>query len=104
MRGQWTLIMGLIAALLISIFAVINVESVAVNFLFGTTEIPLILIILGSVLMGGLAVGGVGMLKVYRLQQEVRRLKRDNAEGRQASDHPEPEQENNRKDKRSAKE
>ncbi|AXF57755.1 LapA family protein [Salicibibacter kimchii] len=104
MRGQWTLIMGLVAALLISIFAVINVESVAVNFLFVTTQIPLILIILGSVLMGGLAVGGVGMLKVYRLQQEVRRLKRDNAEGRQANDHPEPAQESKKKDKRNAKE
>ncbi|SDI85399.1 LapA family protein [Natribacillus halophilus] len=92
MKGQWTLILVLIAALLISIFAVINVESVTVNFLFGTTQIPLILIILGSVLMGGLIVGGAGLLKVYRLQQEVRHLKKNNAEGRQTNDHPEPQQ------------
>ncbi|MBB6449502.1 putative integral membrane protein [Geomicrobium halophilum] len=93
MKGQWMLILGLIAALLISIFAVINVDSVTVNFLFGTTQIPLILVILGSVLAGGLVIGGVGMLKVYRLQQEIRRLKKNNVEGRQLNDHPDPQAE-----------
>nr|WP_307189853.1 hypothetical protein [Geomicrobium sp. JCM 19037] len=38
MKGQWTLILGLIAALLISIFAVINVDSVTVDFMFATTK------------------------------------------------------------------
>ncbi|GAK11318.1 lipopolysaccharide assembly LapA domain-containing protein [Geomicrobium sp. JCM 19039] len=90
MKGQWTLILGLIAALLISIFAVINVDSVTVDFMFATTQVPLILIILGSVLMGGVIVGAVGMLKVYKLQQEIRRLKKSQQEGRQVSDHPDP--------------
>lgn len=76
MRGQWGLILGIIAALIIATFAVINVEGVQVNYLFGTAEWPLILVIIGSVLMGGIIVGAVGMVKVYQLQQEVKRLKR----------------------------
>ncbi|EZH67974.1 hypothetical protein DH09_08655 [Bacillaceae bacterium JMAK1] len=90
MRGQWTLILGLVAALIISIFAVINVDSVTVDFMFTTTQVPLILIILGSVLMGGVIVGAVGLLKVYKLQQEIKRLKKNQQEGRQVSDHPDP--------------
>ncbi|WP_332694252.1 LapA family protein [Halalkalibacter lacteus] len=75
MRGQWSLILGLIAAVIIAIFAVINVEVIRVNYLFGTAEWPLILVILGSVLMGAIIVGAVGMLKIYQLQAEVKRLK-----------------------------
>ncbi|GAK05254.1 hypothetical protein JCM19037_3737 [Geomicrobium sp. JCM 19037] len=40
--------------------------------------------------MGGVIVGAVGMLKVYKLQQEIRRLKKSQQEGRQVSDHPDP--------------
>lgn len=75
MRGQWSLIFGLLAALIIAVFAVINVEPVRVNYLFGTANWPLILVILGSVLMGGIIVGAVGMVKVYQLQQHIKRLK-----------------------------
>ena len=75
MRGQWGLILGIVVALVIAVFAVINVEAVRVNYMFGTAEWPLILVIIGSVLMGGLAVGAVGMVKIYQLQQEIKRLK-----------------------------
>ena len=74
MRGQWALIFGILAALIIAVFAVINVDPVRVNYLFGTNEWPLILVILGSVLMGGVIVGAVGIVKVFQLQQEVKRL------------------------------
>ncbi|UCZ54362.1 lipopolysaccharide assembly protein LapA domain-containing protein [Bacillus shivajii] len=75
MRGQWGLIIGIIVALVIAIFSVINVEPVEVNYLFGQTEWPLVLIIIGSVLMGGIIVGGVGIYKIYHLQQEIKQLK-----------------------------
>ncbi|MFB4163785.1 lipopolysaccharide assembly LapA domain-containing protein [Alteribacillus sp. JSM 102045] len=76
MRGQSVLILGIITALVIAIFAVINVDGVEVNYLFGSAEWPLILVILGSVLMGAIIVGSLGMLRVYRLQQEVKHWKR----------------------------
>jgi uncharacterized integral membrane protein len=75
MRGQWSLILGLIAAVIIATFAVINVEVIRVNYLFGTAEWPLILVILGSVLMGAVIVGAVGMVKIYQLQAEIKKLK-----------------------------
>jgi lipopolysaccharide assembly protein A len=81
MKGQWGLITGLIFVLIIAIFAVINVDPVEVNYLFGQNEWPLVLIILGSVLMGGLIVGSVGMVKIHRLQQEIKQLKTNTGAG-----------------------
>lgn len=75
MRGQWNIILGLLVAIIIAIFAVINVEGVRVNYLFGTAEWPLILVILGSVFMGAIVAGALGMVKIYRLQAELKKLK-----------------------------
>ncbi len=75
MKGQAAIIFALVFTLIIALFAVINVESVPVNFLFGTTEAPLILIILFSVLMGSLLTGFIGFVKVYKLQREIKLLK-----------------------------
>lgn len=48
MRIQWSLIAGLIFALLTAIFAVINVDPVQVNFGFDVVNIPLILLFLAA--------------------------------------------------------
>ncbi|MDG5786447.1 lipopolysaccharide assembly protein LapA domain-containing protein [Evansella sp. AB-P1] len=85
MRGQWTLIVGIIVALIIAVFAVINVDPVEVNYIFGQNEWPLVLVILVSVLMGGLIVGSVGMYKLYKLQQEVKTLRKKLGEGQSTS-------------------
>ncbi|RSL29244.1 DUF1049 domain-containing protein [Salibacterium salarium] len=79
MKGQSALILGFIAALIIAVFAVINVDGVKVSYLFGTAEWPLILVIFGSVLMGAVIVGSFGMIKVYRLQQEIKQLKKQSS-------------------------
>ena len=78
MKGQWTLILAFIFALVIAAFAVINVEPVEVDYLFGTAMWPLILIILGSVLMGGFIVASVGLLRMVTLQRQVKKLDREN--------------------------
>ncbi|USB32250.1 lipopolysaccharide assembly protein LapA domain-containing protein [Paenibacillus sp. YPG26] len=75
MRIQWSLIAALIFALVTAIFAVINVRTVDVNLLFGVVQIPLILLILGSTLLGGIIVGSFGLYRGYRLDKENRRLK-----------------------------
>ncbi|SDY47854.1 Uncharacterized integral membrane protein [Evansella caseinilytica] len=80
MKGQWTIIISIVVVLLIAVFAVINVEPVEVNYLFGKSEWPLVLVILSSVLMGGVIVGSAGMYKMYRLQQELKRIKSGTAE------------------------
>ena len=77
LRFQWNLILGLLFALIVSIFAVVNVDPVRVNYVFGFTEIPLILIILGSALLGGLIVGMFGILRQYRQQRQIKKLEKE---------------------------
>ncbi|MBH5320002.1 DUF1049 domain-containing protein [Paenibacillus sp. GSMTC-2017] len=72
MKGQGMLISAFVFALVIAIFAVINVESVQVNFLFTKTTTPLILVILVSTLLGGLTVGLFGMIRIYKLQKTLK--------------------------------
>ncbi|MBA9086313.1 putative integral membrane protein [Fontibacillus solani] len=74
MRIQWSLIIALIFALITAVFAVINVDPVEVNLLFGSVSLPLILLILGCTLLGGLIVGSFGIYRGYRLQKEVKNL------------------------------
>lgn len=74
MKIQWSLILALVFALITAVFAVINVESVQVNLLFNSVHIPLILLILGSTLLGGIIVGSFGIYRGYRLQKEVKLL------------------------------
>ncbi len=77
LKFQWNLILGLLFALIVAIFAVVNVDSVRVNFVFGYTEIPLILIILGSALLGGLIVGMFGILRQYKQQRQIKKLEKE---------------------------
>ncbi|MBD8069317.1 lipopolysaccharide assembly LapA domain-containing protein [Bacillus sp. PS06] len=78
MKGQWSLILAFLFALIVAVFAVINVDSVEVNYLFGTANWPLILVILTSVLMGGMIVASVGLFRYYRLLRRVKQLEKEN--------------------------
>lgn len=78
MKFQWNLLFGIVFALMVAVFAVINVEPVRVNYLFGQSEWPLVLVILSSVLMGGLIVGLVGLFKVFMIQRQVKTLRKEN--------------------------
>jgi len=78
MKFQWTLILGIIFALIVAIFAVINVDPVTVNFGFAESDLPLILVILGSVLMGGLIIASVGFFRLFVTQRKVKHLEAEN--------------------------
>ncbi|MFJ3388481.1 MULTISPECIES: lipopolysaccharide assembly LapA domain-containing protein [unclassified Lysinibacillus] len=73
MKKQWNLILALIVILIIAVFSVINVDMVTVNYLFGKTEWPLILVIIGSVLLGALLTGLISMMKIYQLQRALKK-------------------------------
>ncbi|MCL1697274.1 MULTISPECIES: lipopolysaccharide assembly protein LapA domain-containing protein [unclassified Lysinibacillus] len=73
MKRQWNLILAIIVVLIIAIFSVINVDQVTVNYLFGKAEWPLILVIIGSVLLGALLVGLISMMKIYQLQRALKK-------------------------------
>ncbi|GIO95886.1 lipopolysaccharide assembly protein LapA domain-containing protein [Paenibacillus sp. FSL W8-0187] len=74
MKIQWSLIAALLFALITAVFAVINVNPVEVNLLFGTVNVPLILLIIGCSLIGGLIVGTFGIYRQYQMQKEIRSL------------------------------
>ncbi|URN96611.1 MAG: lipopolysaccharide assembly protein LapA domain-containing protein [Candidatus Pristimantibacillus lignocellulolyticus] len=76
MKSQWMLLLAFVFALVIAVFAVINVEPVEVNFFFGHTSTPLILVILFSTLFGGLTVGALGLVRVYVLQRKVKQYEK----------------------------
>lgn len=78
MKGQTYIISALIFALIVAVFAVINVEAVTVNYLFTTGEVPLILVILISALMGGLTTGGFGIYHLRKSQKEIKLLRNEN--------------------------
>ncbi|WP_152654732.1 lipopolysaccharide assembly LapA domain-containing protein [Oceanobacillus sp. CFH 90083] len=78
MNGQVYVILAIIFVIIIAVFAVINVDPVTVNYLFWETESPLILVILFSVLMGGLITAAVGALRLYRAHHDVKKLSTEN--------------------------
>ncbi|MBD8498660.1 LapA family protein [Paenibacillus arenosi] len=94
MRIQWTLFAALVFALLTAIFAIVNVEPVQVNLLFGTFNVPLILLILGCTLLGALIVGSYGVYAQYRIRRKVKELEAKVAQLEAASENeyafPEP--------------
>jgi lipopolysaccharide assembly protein A len=54
MKMQWMILFGLLFAIVIAAFAVMNVDNVPVNYIFGEAQWPLILVILGSTLVGAI--------------------------------------------------
>ncbi|RPF55525.1 LapA family protein [Aquisalibacillus elongatus] len=78
MKQQSWIILSLVFALIIAVFAIINVDTVEVDFLFMTTDAPLILVILLSVLMGTLLIVGFSFSRIYKLQREIKELKAEN--------------------------
>lgn len=78
MKGQTYVILSIILVIIVAVFAIANVEPVEVNYLFWSGESPLILVILFSVLMGGIITGTAGAVKVFQLQKENRLIKTEN--------------------------
>ncbi|MGP4080525.1 LapA family protein [Pseudalkalibacillus sp. R45] len=77
MRREWSFIIGLLFAIIIAVFAVINVETVEVDYLFGTAQWPLVLVILGSTMLGALAVGVAGSARFFSMKKELRALRKE---------------------------
>lgn len=64
--SSFYLILALIFSLLIAIVAVANNDSVTVNYIFGRSEISLILLILGSAFSGALVMGLISLFRTIR--------------------------------------
>ncbi len=76
MKSQWMLIVGLLVAIIIAVFAVFNVGKVPVDYVFGEAHWPLVLVILGSALLGALVSGLFTVFRSVRTKREVKVLQR----------------------------
>lgn len=66
------LIFTLLVALLVAIFAVQNAAPVAINLFWIVAEVPLVLVILGSVLAGAIIVFLMAIWREFRLKRKVK--------------------------------
>ena len=82
MRGQTYVILSIILVIIIAVFAVTNVETVEVSYLFWKGSSPLILVILFSALMGGIITLAAGAKRMYGIQREHKQLQHENQEMR----------------------
>jgi len=74
MKAQTYVILSIIVLIIVSVFAVSNVDAVNVNYLFWQGHSPLILVILFSVLMGGVITAMASSFRYFRLKRENKTL------------------------------
>lgn len=74
MKNQTYLILTILFIIIISVFAVLNVSEVEVNYVFWRGSSPLIFVILFSVLLGGILATCVSLRKFLQLRRENKQL------------------------------
>lgn len=74
--GPLSLILALAFSLLIAVIAIANNEVVSVNYLFGRTQVSLIVLILGSAIAGALAMGLFALFRGVRTAFRFRETRR----------------------------
>jgi putative membrane protein len=77
MKFQWNLLLGLLFAIIIAVFAVFNVDAVQVNYVFGKAQWPLVLVILCSALLGAVVSGFVAMFRSVRSNRRIKELQKE---------------------------
>lgn len=74
MRKNLTVGLLITAVALTAVLSIANIQTVTVNYLFGTFKLPLILLILMSVGLGMLIQFLLGFFKNMSLRQEIKKL------------------------------
>lgn len=77
MKNQWRVIVGILLILVVVLFAVANNMTVPINFGFTTIQSPLILVIIGSALLGALILLLVSTTAMFRQKKELKALRKD---------------------------
>jgi len=77
MKFQWNLLLGLLFAIIIALFAIFNIDAVQVNYILGTAELPLVLVILFSALLGATVSGFVAMFRAVQSNHRVKELQKE---------------------------
>ncbi|MBO0482378.1 LapA family protein [Candidatus Enterococcus courvalinii] len=80
MKKQSSVILGFILVLVIVLFAVFNIEQVPVSLGFASFSAPLILVIIGSALIGALIVFLTASASLWQQKKEIKNLTQELAE------------------------
>lgn len=80
MKSQWALLVGLLFAIVIAVFAVVNVEDVNVDYVFGEAQWPLILVILFSALLGAVISISFAIFKMFNAGRNVKNYEKQLSE------------------------
>ncbi len=75
MKKQWKVFLGFILVLLIVIFALSNSQEIPVNFLIKKIYLSLVLVIIGSALIGALVVLLTSGASLFQQRKEIKQLK-----------------------------
>ena len=67
----------LVAVLLIALLSLANMQSVEINFLFGHVDLPLIILILLSVILGAVVSSLMGMSKSLSINKELKQTRKE---------------------------
>ena len=86
MKNQWRIILGLVLALLIVIFAVINTMEVQLNFGFAEISAPLIIVVIGSAFIGAVIMALVATGTIWQKKREIKQLNKKVSTLQQAED------------------
>jgi len=77
---QGTIILGLIFAIIVAIFALQNATIVALNILIWNFEISLAVVVLVSIIFGALVIGIFSYFKQFQLKRENKKLRLEKEE------------------------
>lgn len=72
MKKQWTTVFLILLALIVVLFSVLNVDPVGINFGFSIVEIPLAVVLIGTLLIGVLmaVLLSTGIILKYKSNQK----------------------------------
>ena len=76
MKEKLHYILLLITVLLVAGISLANMQSVNVSFILFSFKLPLIIVILGSVLLGSVTTFLVSMVKNFSLKKELKKSKK----------------------------
>ncbi|KRM72580.1 LapA family protein [Lacticaseibacillus brantae] len=74
MKNQQRLIIGLVLSLVLVVFAILNGQAVEVNFFGAKASWPLILVIVGSVILGALITFLVSTSTASQMKKQIKQL------------------------------
>ncbi|ATP41246.1 hypothetical protein CSE16_14940 [Solibacillus sp. R5-41] len=77
MKMQWVLVIGLLFAIAVAIFATVNVTEVPINYVFGETRWPLVLVIFGSVFAGVVISLCFSISRIFSSYQRVKSIQKE---------------------------